>query len=62
MCSLCTYFYINFINYLLYICGKLPSTCHSQAQDILVVQGKQIIHLGAIRQDQDKLCLAQKKI
>ena len=32
--------------------------CPSQAQDPLVVQGKQIIFLGVIRLDQDKLHMA----
>ena len=42
-------------------CGKLPSMCPSQAQNPLVVQGKQIIRLGAIRLDQDKLCMTQEE-
>lgn len=41
-------------------CGRLPSACPSQTQDPLAVQGKQIIHLGSIYLDQDKLCLAQE--
>ena len=41
-------------------CGRLPSTCPSQTQDPLAIQGKQIIHLGSIYLNQDKLCLAQE--
>ena len=39
----------------------LPSTCPSQVQDPLVIQGKQIIYLGAIRLDQDKLFMVQEE-